>query len=92
MALILFGVKRTHASTALPSATTCPRCHNRVHYRYRHTRRWLTIWFIPILPLGSTHKLVCSICPHAIALMGREVRHARRGELRLLSDDEGPAG
>lgn len=87
MSVILLGVKQTHFTFPLPDDTTCPCCRNRVNYVFLHTRRWLTYWFIPFLPYASSSALVCPVCENCITLSKAEARAARRGELKLSTED-----
>ncbi len=83
MSLLIIGTKQYQSVRALPTETQCPHCRWRVYYHFVRTRRWLTYWFIPILPLSTTAQLICPVCTNGIPLTGREARHALRGELNL---------
>ena len=85
MSLILIGTKRFRRLRALSTETQCPPCLLLVIYYYLRTRRWLTYFFIPVLPLSITHELVCPICTNSIKLSAVEARSARHGELKLKS-------
>jgi len=87
MSLVLLGSKRFYDVRRLPTRTRCTRCRHLVTYRFVRTRRWLTYFFIPVLPLSVTDELICPVCEHSIALTAGEARAARRGELRLTSYD-----
>ncbi len=87
MSLLLLGTKRFYDVRRLPTRTCCSRCQNLVTYRFVRTRRWLTYFFIPVLPLSTTDELLCPVCEHSIALTAGEARAARRGQLTLTSYD-----
>lgn len=87
MSLILLGTKCFPYSYPLPTETHCPRCAHLVRYSYVRTRRWLTYFFIPVLPLSTTNELVCPVCAYSIKLSAAEARFARRGELKLTTEN-----
>ena len=65
----LFGVRTKAHDHGAAIAATCPRCHNSVVLHDYHYRRWFTLFFIPVVPLGRARRvLMCSICR-----WGREV-------------------
>lgn len=61
--ILLFGFRNRVTDKGAAVAATCPRCHNSVVLHHLHTRRWFTLFFIPVLPLGVSHRLLmCPIC------------------------------
>ncbi len=83
MSLILIGTKHFQIVLHLTDAIYCPCCSQLVIYSYVRTRSWLTYFFIPFLPLSTTHELICPVCTNSIAISAGEARSARRGQLRL---------
>jgi hypothetical protein len=40
----------------------CPVCHNNVMFRYATIHKSFRLYFIPLVPYGRKHYLVCPIC------------------------------
>jgi len=40
----------------------CERCHNTTHWILEKQRRWIVIFFIPVIPLGTKYFAYCPIC------------------------------
>ncbi len=61
--LLLFGFRNKMHDHGATIAATCPRCHNSVVLHDVRFRRWFTLFFIPVLPLGRARRmLMCPIC------------------------------
>lgn len=61
--LLLFGFRNKMHDHGATIAATCPRCHNSVVLHDVRNRRWFTLFFIPVLPLGRARRLLtCPIC------------------------------
>ncbi|QDV26256.1 TerB family tellurite resistance protein [Aureliella helgolandensis] len=51
------------ASTRLRGMFACPNCESTESFRLRASRPFLTLYFIPVLPIGGLHEYVeCSNC------------------------------
>lgn len=59
--LIIFGL-RTGVRPLGVVTVTCPQCGNPVAHRLEERRRTLTIFFVPLIPLGRTTVLTCTYC------------------------------
>lgn len=60
--LIYFGRRRTK-DLGETSPGYCDYCGNQVWWTLVRGRKWITFFFIPLLPLGRTsHYLSCSMC------------------------------
>jgi DNA-directed RNA polymerase subunit RPC12/RpoP len=86
--ILLIGVKRYGTSAQLSHPSRCPHCSSRVHFVYERESRWLTLYFVPLVPLFILSCLRCPLCSFQIGMTRREERAARRGQ--LLLDDGGP--
>jgi hypothetical protein len=65
-----FGV-RAHTQVLGPLvALQCPQCKGAATtYQYVVTRRWFTVFFVPILPLSeATREMVCPTCNRTVTL------------------------
>ncbi|MCB1182580.1 zinc-ribbon domain-containing protein [bacterium] len=40
----------------------CPHCHNRRTWRRWEQRNWITLFFVPVIPLGAKRMTLCPIC------------------------------
>nr|HEX4313201.1 zinc ribbon domain-containing protein [Kofleriaceae bacterium] len=62
LGLIIFG-RRTMQHTAGHGAFDCPRCGPGRQYVHKKVKRWFTLYFIPVIPLGTVGEFVeCSSC------------------------------
>jgi hypothetical protein len=61
--IFIFGFRNRVNDRGAAVAATCPRCHNSVVLHHLHVRRWFTLFFLPLVPLGVGRRLlVCPIC------------------------------
>ncbi|KAH6918739.1 hypothetical protein BKA70DRAFT_1248131 [Coprinopsis sp. MPI-PUGE-AT-0042] len=58
---VLFGCKTTLKPEGDPNPRVCPRCNN-VAATSAKSREWFELCFIPVIPMGSKHIWICSIC------------------------------
>ena len=62
LALIIFG-RRTTTKVVHQGDFTCPRCGPAKTYSHKQVRRWFTLYFIPVIPLGIVGEFVeCQAC------------------------------
>jgi hypothetical protein len=62
LGLIIFG-RRTMTRTASEGLFHCPRCGPERTYRHKQVKRWFTLYFIPVIPLGLAGEYVeCGSC------------------------------
>ena len=60
--LIIFG-RRTMHSVATSGVFDCPRCGSQRQFAHKRVKRWFTLYFIPIIPLGTVGEFVeCKSC------------------------------
>lgn len=59
--LVIFGFKNSSRNLGLAQAT-CPHCGHRAAQRVDRNRRAFALFFIPIVPLGSSHTATCTAC------------------------------
>ena len=67
--MIIFGWgkgKTNDHGAAAP--LVCPQCHNQTFYRYFSVTKWMTLFFIPVIPYSVRHYLVCPVCTRVVAL------------------------
>jgi transposase-like protein len=64
--IFIFGT-RGRLSTMDGGQFYCPRCGGDRDYTRKGVRRWFTLFFIPIVPMGATRnvRIVCSTCDGA---------------------------
>ena len=55
----------------------CPNCHNEEFWVLRRIRRWITLFFIPVIPYESTHALMCPVCGAGRELHGADHKRAK---------------
>lgn len=59
--LVIFGFKNSARNLGLAQAT-CPRCGHRAAQRVDRRKRAFSVFFIPIIPLGSSYEATCTAC------------------------------
>ncbi|KTG09279.1 hypothetical protein AUR64_15955 [Haloprofundus marisrubri] len=60
---IIFGWPRRSKEYGETYPAHCSHCENDQYYELGKSRRWFTLYFLPLLPLGrATRGLFCSIC------------------------------
>lgn len=61
--LIIFGF-RTRPSTVSEGTFYCPRCGADRHYVLQRFRKWFTLFFLPIFPIGASRgeQVKCQTC------------------------------
>ena len=61
---ILFGTRRTTTNIGR-AMVGCQRCNQQAWFTFARTSRHFTLFFIPLIPLGSTTRAVCGTCGFA---------------------------
>ncbi len=60
--MIIFGT-RSMESVRSTGTFNCPRCGRLKPYRHKSVNRWFTLYFIPVIPMGSAGTYVqCGAC------------------------------
>lgn len=73
LGFIIFGWPKREKEYGECTVMDCPRCNNRTYWHLLKQRRWFSLFFIPILPLGFADKyLFCEICACSYELDSRE--------------------
>jgi hypothetical protein len=80
--MIIFGTRTTNP-TAGQGIFNCPRCGPQKPYTHKKAKRWFTLYFIPVIPLGTAGEyLECTACAGTFDM---EALHhdpaAERGEM-----------
>jgi zinc-ribbon family len=86
--LIIFGIRSFVNSLAM-LRLVCGRCHNTAAHRLVRRSRWFTLFFLPVLPLGSTHYTVCAFCgvAHKVSRADAELLRSGRATFRPSASD-----
>jgi zinc-ribbon family len=61
--IILFGFRR-RASRLATIFVMCAHCHTPAAHALTRTRRYFTLFFIPLIPLGTKYFTTCTMCGH----------------------------
>jgi hypothetical protein len=59
--IIIWGIKRFRANLGVV-VMLCQRCGNPCAQTVARLRSWFALFFIPLIPLGTHHRMVCSMC------------------------------
>jgi zinc-ribbon family len=65
--LIIFGIKRKAQRLATVFAM-CMRCHTPAAQAITRVRTYFSLFFIPIIPLGSKYRQTCTMCGSTTAI------------------------
>jgi hypothetical protein len=69
--LIIFGVRRRATRLAVVMLL-CPSCQTPAAQVIRRLRRWVTVFFVPLVPLGTNYDLTCTMCGATVSLSPRQ--------------------
>ncbi len=85
--MIIFGV-RTRESAVGEGTFACPQCRTQQRFRHLVHKRWFTLYFIPLIPLGRRGEQVeCQACFSRFAPEAVLGRHAAEPLAAILVDD-----
>ncbi|RKZ12163.1 zinc-ribbon domain-containing protein [bacterium] len=68
MFFFIFGYGPRVKDLGSAGARDCPRCGNNTEWRRAETTNWVSLFFVPVLPLGRTTTVNCPICGHTEAI------------------------
>ena len=68
----IFGLRKKSPPPRELLKGECYHCKNHVSWLYFKATDWLELFFIPLIPFGTTHLLACSICGDGIELEREE--------------------
>ena len=67
--MLIFGIGPSAPKDHGPALPLrCPNCNNAVTYRYMVQKSWFRLFFVPMIPYGTTHLLMCPICSRGTKL------------------------
>lgn len=70
----------------------CPNCHNKGYWHLYKTKRWFSLFFIPLFSYESNYQLLCETCSRGINLHGNEVEAALKLNEEAAKVIEGSLG
>jgi len=84
--MIVFGTRGVK-STIKSGDFHCPQCQQRRSYRHRKVRRFFTLYFIPLIPLGKASEYVeCESCKASFISRILDTKASKKEELRANYD------
>ena len=80
--LIIFGLtSRAHLLATI--SMVCERCGNvGAHQLTKHTRR-ISVFFVPLIPLGARYEDVCTVCGRTLEVTREQAERATAGPSSL---------
>jgi hypothetical protein len=57
--------------------TACPNCHNQVFLHHVQSKKSVRLYFVPVVPYGTDHYLVCPICSRGLQVGKAQLPHVR---------------
>jgi hypothetical protein len=76
----LWGVRRRPKLMAITPEVECNHCNNMVTYYLIREKRWVTLNWIPIIPLKRLYSLICPTCSAARELTKAEFKNITTGD------------
>lgn len=87
LGFIIFGWPRRTKEYGPAYPTFCTHCSNETFYHLVKTRRWLSLFFIPVLPLWFSQKYIaCEVCSQFVELKGRDEWRAAKKAVSITSE------
>ncbi len=65
--IILFGFRRVRARLGT-ILVMCAFCHTPAAHAITRIRKWFTLFFIPVIPLGTKYATTCTMCGRAAVI------------------------
>ncbi len=65
--MIIFGFRRSRKQLGTVF-TLCRQCGQPCAHAVVALKRWFTLFFIPVIPLGATYIVVCAMCGGAVKI------------------------
>ncbi|NYI78490.1 zinc-ribbon domain-containing protein [Nocardioides panzhihuensis] len=62
--MIIFGIK-SYTRLLATLSLVCPSCHQRAAHRLFEVVRKFTLFFIPLIPVGTSRRMDCINCGYA---------------------------
>ena len=76
--IILFGLRRVATRLGV-SFMMCAYCQTPSAHPITRVRRWFTLFFIPVIPLGSKYGVTCTMCGQS-TVVTREAAESYLGQ------------
>lgn len=78
LGFIIFGWPKREKFVGSASPGFCEHCQNQTMWSHVKTRRWVSLFFVPVLPVSrASHWLVCDICGVSIEMDKEEARASK---------------
>jgi hypothetical protein len=87
--MIIWGW-RSIKSTPSTGQFHCPHCSSQRPYRHEKFNRWFTLYFIPIIPLGSVgEQVTCSTCSKSwnMTVLANDPQKLKAAQLNRIAGD-----
>jgi hypothetical protein len=87
--MIIWGW-RTIKSTPATGQFHCPHCSSQRPYKHEKFGRWFTLYFIPIIPLGSAgEQITCSTCSKSwnMNVLANDPQKLKAAQLNRIAGD-----
>jgi hypothetical protein len=55
--------------------TVCPNCRNHVFLHHVRSKKSVSLYFVPVVPYGTDHYLVCPVCSRGLQLNTPQLAH-----------------
>jgi len=74
MFVIVGWGRRTIQVLGFTAARICTNCGNTTQWKVLRTRRWFTLFFIPVVPYSSSYHAICPVCSRGFQVDPRSVQ------------------
>lgn len=60
--IFIFGIAPREKVLGPCEEITCSRCHNKTFWMLKKSVNWISLFFIPVIPVSTKKFMYCSIC------------------------------
>ena len=76
--LLIFGWEPRFHHLGPTREKTCPRCGNKRYWILQRERNYITLFFIPLIPLRTRFREYCPVCEHGEVLSSADAQDLQR--------------
>ena len=82
--MIIVGSRNTPKLLGYVDKFECPKCLNRSNWQLLNIEKYFTLFFIPIIPTGNEHSLICQVCDHQEILSKKDfIKYKLKSDIEL---------
>lgn len=83
--IFIFGYQPVNKSIGPVHEVTCPNCHHQKHWLLKKTTYYISLFFLPVIPIKTDLFISCPICKFNKPLTREEFKQQEK--LAVLNSD-----